>query len=81
MPLSQGHPLALPGCTVLVADHILYDFAVAGSTVESRVAIPADPSLPGTEFFHQVVPVELGASGAIQALSASNGLRLIVGLF
>lgn len=81
VPLSSGHPAGAPGCDVLDADEILIEFLVGAGFVDSSIQIPNDPMLVGADFHHQVVPVELDASGAVTAITSSNALTLTVGSF
>ena len=81
VPLSAGHPQGQPGCLVLVADQILIQVLVGSGQVDAAVAIPNDPALVGTRFFHQLVPVELDAFGGITAITSSNALAATVGVF
>jgi hypothetical protein len=81
IPLSSGTPLGLPGCDLLVADHILIQFMVGAGAVASSVHVPNSSYLIGATFYHQVIPVELNAGGGIQALSSSNALAMTIGAF
>jgi hypothetical protein len=81
VPLSSGHPQGLPGCMVLVADQILIQFLVGSGHVDSHVEIPNDPAMAGVQFYHQVVPIELDATGSISALTSSNALAATIGVF
>jgi hypothetical protein len=49
--------------------------------MSTAIAIPADPGLIGATFYHQVVAVEVGPTGAIATLTSTNGLVATVGLF
>jgi hypothetical protein len=81
VPLSSGHPLGVAGCDVLVADEILIEFLTGPAAVDSRIDIPNAAPLIGVRFHHQVVPIELDPSGAIRAITSSNGLTLTIGAF
>jgi trimeric autotransporter adhesin len=81
LPMPAVHPQGLPGCTLLLADHILIDFPNSAGTVATSIAIPNDPNLVGSDFFHQVVAIELGAGSAITALTSTNALAATVGVW
>ena len=81
IPLSVVHPLGLPQCSLFVDDDILIDIQVASGQAQTTIVIPNQSSLIGSDFFHQVVPVELSGTGTITALTSSNTLRLTMGSF
>lgn len=50
-------------------------------TFPTSLAIPEVPSLFGTVLHHQVAVLEIDAVGAITALTSTNVLQLVVGVF
>lgn len=70
-----------PGCELLVSGEILLQFLVTSGSVATWIAVPDSVAIVGGVFRHQVVPVELGASGEIVALTGTNALTLTVGVF
>ena len=81
VPIAALLPQGLPGCVLYVADTILFDALIGSPQVVTTIAIPNDPMLVGSNFFHQVVPAELDGLGNIAAISASNALALTIGTF
>ena len=79
VPMPSVHPLGAAGCTLWVDDDILVQFALGGGVVATAIAIPAAPALVGGVFHHQVVPIELDATGELMALTTSNALTLTIG--
>ncbi len=79
VPLATLHPAGLPGCTLVVDDSILLDFPIVAGSAHSRIAIQPLPSLIGATFYHQMVSIETGPAGLIQAMAVSNGLQLTIG--
>jgi hypothetical protein len=78
-PLASILPQGVPGCTLLVSPDLL-DLAVpsAGQLV-LNVPIPNAVALSGAVLHQQVVALELGAGGAITALTSTNALQLTLG--
>ncbi len=81
IPMPSVHPAGQAGCTLMVNDDILLDFRLANGMVASEIMVPMQSALIGNVFHHQVVPVELDASGTIISLTATNALALTVGAF
>lgn len=81
IPMPSVHAFGTPGCTLRVDDEVLYSFPVVGGAVETAVTIPALGILIGATFYHQVVPVELGAAFDIVAVSTTDALALTIGAF
>ncbi|MFT7534227.1 MAG: hypothetical protein ACI85K_000172 [Hyphomicrobiaceae bacterium] len=48
---------------------------------DAAIAVPVTGAIVGSIVHHQVVPVELDASGHITALAASNAIRTAIGSF
>lgn len=78
-----GGQFTIPGTTisVLVAPDILGLLSTTNGTVVSELPLPSAPPLVGVTFYHQLVPIEIGAGGIATAVSATNALRLLVGQF
>ncbi|MCA8950355.1 MAG: hypothetical protein KDE27_12690, partial [Planctomycetes bacterium] len=81
LPLSVLTPLALPGCDQLASQEAVW-FALpsAGSAVHA-LPIPNAAALAGVQLFQQSLQAELSPQGLLATLSASNGLRVTVGIF
>lgn len=76
--LSSLLPQALPGCSLLVtADYLMPVLTVAG-VAEHALSLPGNMSLLGQVLYHQVVSVEVGASGLTRVLS-TDAAGLVVG--
>lgn len=80
-PLPVLFPMGTPGCLALAAPDSAELLFESGGAVRSRVAIPDQVNLIGLPFHHQVLPFELDALLAVTAVTASNALRLTVGVF
>jgi WD40 repeat protein len=79
VPLATLLPSGQPGCNLLVmADVLAWSFAAGGAAV-FQFAVPFDPSLVGSVFHHQVVPIEYDALGGFVAVTSTNALTLTVG--
>ena len=85
-PVVPGFPLAavfaeaLPGCNLHVAPDILETLLTTTGTAQSTLALPNVPPIVGLSFYHQMVPFEVDALGAIAAITASNTLQATVGI-
>jgi hypothetical protein len=81
MPLSSLLPQGAPGCSLLVTpDVLLADVPVNGVLITS-LSIPNAPALVGFVLHEQVVPLDIAASGALNALTATNRVTLTLGAF
>jgi hypothetical protein len=49
--------------------------------VSTQFAIPSQAALIGQVFHHQVVPVELAATGGLLAVTSTNRLTALIGSF
>ncbi|MFT4511868.1 MAG: hypothetical protein ACI89X_000979 [Planctomycetota bacterium] len=78
-PLSSLHPLGTPGCNLLVTDDILVQFDVSGGAASAEIFVPNAPALVGAQFHHQLLAVEVGATGNLAAITSSNALLLTIG--
>ncbi len=79
LPLASLFPSAPAGCSLHVTpDRIDLSLASSG-TSESSLTVPATAALLGAVLFHQMIPFELGAGGALSAVTATDALRLTIG--
>ncbi|MFN7591647.1 MAG: hypothetical protein ACK5UQ_24495 [Planctomycetota bacterium] len=79
IPIAALLPEGVPGCTLWSSGDVLFDLQIAGSTLATAIPIPADQSIAGLSFFHQVIPVELAPNGSIAAFTATNALQVTIG--
>jgi hypothetical protein len=79
-PLSAIVPVAGPGCSLLVKVAFLQLEQPVAGAADTRIRIPATPSLVGSRFYHQVMPLEIDALGIV-AVTGTNGLALLVGTY
>ncbi|MFK7741755.1 MAG: hypothetical protein AB8H80_15660 [Planctomycetota bacterium] len=79
VPLASISPFGQPGCNLACDPDILFWSGAVAGLLRSELAIPSAPALVGAMFFHQVVPVELDASGQLAALLASDAVQLTIG--
>ena len=52
-----------------------------GGQIEYRLAIPNSQVFAGLPLSHQLLQIELDASGNLMSLSGSNALALVIGSF
>jgi hypothetical protein len=81
VPLASLLPQGAPGCSLLVVPLQLDALLPAGGTVALALPLPPSPSLVGQLVHQQLLGVELTATGAIGAVTASNALSLTLGSF
>lgn len=79
-PLSNVLPSAF-GCRLHVVSPFLQIAATTPGLARASLAIPRASALVGQQLFHQVLPIELDAGGAIAEASASNTFALTIGTF
>jgi len=77
--LSLLLPEALPGCLLLTTPDIVTLGVPSGGVLDTDVFIAPTPSLIGATIWHQVIPLEIGGSGQVSAITASNALALLIG--
>lgn len=70
-----------PGCNLHVAPDILGLLLPTAGSVDSDLFLPNTPPLVGLTFHHQLVVFEIGMSGAITSVTATDALSLTVGGF
>ncbi len=80
LPLAPILPGSLPGCVGLVTPDVLgLEIPIQGQlTISTPLA--SNPSLVGAQFFEQVLQFENAPGGGF-AISSSNALQLVVGVF
>jgi hypothetical protein len=81
VPLSALVPQGLAGCTLLVTPDLLELYMPTAGTVPLQFQIPNTVSLAGQVLYEQVVALDLGLSGSINAITSSNALTLVIGAF
>ena len=74
-------PLGAAGCSLLVDPLQLALLVPEGGAADGSFFVPSTMSLLGQSLFMQVIGVELDATPAIQQLTSSNALHLVVGQF
>lgn len=80
-PLAALLPQGGVGCSLLASPDVLRAYLVPGSQLDLGLAIPDSTAWIGASLRQQVVPVEIDAAGAIQALTATPALELTIGRF
>ncbi len=81
LPLAAVLPQAVAGCVLHVApDAISLGMATNGG-FDQTLAIPNLPALAGLDLFTQLVALELGPQLQFLSITASNALRLTIGVF
>ena len=80
VPLAQLHPTGLPNCNLLTStDSLLLVFPAAGVS-HHQLAVPNSAVFAGVQLSHQCLQLSLSGSGALQSISSSNALTLVIGL-
>ncbi|MFY9342096.1 MAG: hypothetical protein WAT39_06395, partial [Planctomycetota bacterium] len=81
LPLSLVSPVAGPGCdgllSVVLSDVLLPN----GGVADSGFALPDLPAFVGLPLYHYVAALEFGPGGALVALTSTNRLALVLGVF
>lgn len=87
-PVTPGFPLAalfaegVPGCDLLVAPDILGITIAVGGMASSAFNLTDTPPIVGVAFYHQMIAIEFDpGTGAWVAITATNALRLVGGVF
>jgi hypothetical protein len=81
LPLTLAFAQAGPGCDQLVSLDILGVLPTSTGTAQSQIFLPNAPPIVGTNFYHQMIPLELDAFGNLVAVTATNSLQLTAGVF
>lgn len=81
LPLVSALPQGQPGCVLHVAPELLDVVVPLNGAAAASLPLPAVPSLVGLTFGEQWVPLELGPSLEIVAMTSTNSLRMTVGVF
>lgn len=79
VPLALLHPQGAPGCNLLTTIDLTLQFAVVGGAATPTLAVPNAAALVGAVFQHQLIGVEVGASGSVTAVTSSNALQFTIG--
>jgi hypothetical protein len=77
LPMSLA-PMGAPGCDLLLQPDILTIEIASKNAADSTVSIPFSVALAGLSIYQQAFPVEPGVNPL--GMTASNGLRLILGI-
>jgi hypothetical protein len=80
-PLAALLPQAAIGCDLHVVPAVLLLSVASNGVATVGIDLPNTLALAGNDLFEQMVPIELDALGNIQAITATNSLRLTVGAF
>ncbi len=78
-PLATLHPLAAPGCTLLVNSTFTTLHVPTNGSIVGELALPNERSLTGVVLFQQVIAAEIVGS-TITTVVGSNGLQLTIGV-
>jgi hypothetical protein len=81
IPLDAVLLEGVPGCTWHVAMDFPFAVPTTGGSAEIAAPLPLSYDLVGGSFYHQMLPVELTPGGALQAITATNAQRLVIGMF
>jgi hypothetical protein len=80
LPLASVFATGVPGCALVVAPDILDVQITTNGTAQTSLPLPNDPAIVGAVFYQQLVPIEVDASWQWLAVTATDALRLVVGL-
>lgn len=78
LPLDQLFAEAASGCTLLLVPDLYEVLAPSAGAVDTAIAVPMSAALVGLAAQHQVLAFEF-AAGGLAAVTAGNGLALVVG--
>jgi trimeric autotransporter adhesin len=81
LPLASALPQGQAGCVLHVAPDVVQLLVANGNEVDFRWQVPDAVSLVGFALGHQMVVAEIDPQGAIAAITATNALRLTLGVF
>lgn len=81
VPLNALLRQALPGCDLLATLDVLQGTTPRLGRAQTNLSLPPLTSLVGSVLHHQVIALETNASNALIAATATNGLRLAIGMF
>lgn len=79
VPLSWIWSNTLPGCRQLASQEAILLTPLQGGASGFSFVVPNDPVFAGVQLFHQFLQFEINGQGQLGALSASNGLELVIG--
>lgn len=80
VPLSSLLPVGVSGCDLRVLPDVLDLYLPAAGAVIVRLPLPSASILVGQQIHQQVVPLELDVFGNLSAMTATNALRLTLGV-
>jgi hypothetical protein len=80
-PLAAILPQGVAGCSLLVDPQYVGEVMASNGTAQAQFVLPNAPSLAGTLFYSQMVPLEVDAMLNIVAATSTNLLAMTVGSF
>ncbi len=80
LPLASVLPQGVAGCNVYAAPDVLLVNVQIGSYTAWLLPIPNNPALVGGSYWHQAVPFDLDGGGNVAQITASNALRMLIGV-
>jgi trimeric autotransporter adhesin len=81
LPLPAVLPQGVAGCTLQVTPDLLGLVVPSQGTASSAFQIPNSLGLVGAVLHQQIAPLQFGAGGNLTAVTSSNALRLVLGVF
>ncbi len=81
LPLTAMFAEGVPGCDVLVPPDILEVLVATSGSVQSQLFLPNTPPLAGVTFYHQMIPIEIDPQLTFLAVTSTNALQLVAGMF
>ena len=81
VPLASLLPQGGAGCALLVTPDVVGFTVPSGGLAQLALPLPLVPAFAGIPLHAQVVPFEFAAAGAILAVTSTNRLDLILGIF
>jgi hypothetical protein len=81
LPLASILPQGGAGCFLWTTPDFVAAALPSAGSVSTQLAIPGQPALIGQVFHHQVVPVELAPTGGLLAVTSTNRLTALIGIF
>jgi trimeric autotransporter adhesin len=81
LPLPAVLPQGVAGCTLQVTPDLLGLVVPSQGTASTAFQIPNSLGLVGAVLHQQIAPLEFGAGGNLTAVTSSNALQLVLGVF
>jgi hypothetical protein len=81
LPLPAVLPQGVAGCTLQVTPDLLGLVVPSQGTASTAFNIPNSLGLVGVVLHQQIAPLEFSAGGNLTAVTSSNALRLLLGVF